>query len=142
MAAKISKDYLPWYAQLREAVGHRDGGVADPMALIFDSTMGNRPIGQTVKLARSDDWAPKLPENITRPADDTGLCFMPVSAAVWRLCLHDWCPSGYAVYTAMHMEATLHSDNSGAKLPCKLLSLCCQPGMLKSDQGCCTTGCI
>ena len=84
MAARISKEYLPWYAQLREAVGHRDGGVAHPMALIFDSTMGNRPGQQTSKPARSDGWAPKLPENITRPADDTALCFMPVRAAVWR----------------------------------------------------------
>ena len=89
MAAKISKDYLPWYAQLREAVGHRDGGMGHPMALIFDSHMGKRPNQQTGKLARSDGWAPKLLKNITRPADDTALCFMPVSAAVWRLCSHD-----------------------------------------------------
>eukprot|EP00891_Asterochloris_glomerata_P005158 jgi/Astpho2/5158/e_gw1.00073.15.1_t len=78
MAARISKDYLPWYAQLREAIGHQDGGVAHPMALIFDSTMGNRPGQHNGKPARSDGWAITLPENTSRPADDIGLCFMPV----------------------------------------------------------------
>ena len=86
MAARISKDYLPWYAQLREAIGHQDGGVAHPMALIFDSTMGNRPGQHNGKPARSDGWAITLPENTSRPADDIALCFMPVSAAVWGLC--------------------------------------------------------
>ena len=86
IAAKISKEYLSWYVQLREAVGQKDGGVAHPMALIFDSAMGSRPGHQTGTSAPGDSWAPQLPENITRPADDTALCFMPVSAAVCQLC--------------------------------------------------------
>eukprot|EP00891_Asterochloris_glomerata_P006380 jgi/Astpho2/6380/e_gw1.00091.15.1_t len=78
MAARISKDYLPWYAQLREVVGQQDGSAAHPMALIFDSAMGSRPGQQAGTPAPGDGWAPKLAENITRPADDAALCFMPV----------------------------------------------------------------
>ena len=33
-----------------------------------------------------------------------------------------WRPSEHAVFTAVHTLATSHSDNSDAKLPCKLLS--------------------
>ena len=104
MAAKISKEYLLWYAQLREAVGQQDGGAAHPMALIFDSAMGSRPGPQTGMPAQGDSWAPKLPENITRPADDTALCFMSVSAAACWLCSHEGggLVFGYAVCTAVH----------------------------------------
>ena len=88
------------------------------MALIFDSTMGNRPSQHISKSAQLYSWAPKLPENITRPADDTALCFMPVRSAVCGSCTRT---SGW--YTAIHMEAMLQSDKSDAKLPCKLLSI-------------------
>ncbi len=105
MAARISKDYLPWYAQLREVVGQQDGGAAHPMALIFDSAMGSRPGQQAGTPAPGDGWAPKLAENTTRPADDAALCFMPVSAAACRLFSHDgWgfvfgYPAGTSVQT-------------------------------------------
>ena len=105
MATKISKEYLSWYAQLREAVGQKDGGVAHPMALIFDSAMGSRPETQTGTPAPGDSWAPQLPENITRPADDTALCFMPVSAAVCQLCWRD--RSGFVLGMLCASQCTL-----------------------------------
>ena len=137
MAAKISKEYLPWYAQLREAVGQQDGGVAHPMALIFDSAMGSRPGQQTGAPAQGDSWAPKLPENITRPADDTALCFMPVSAAGCACTMGGG--SSLGILCALQCRlATSPREDSNA-MPPRCSHLCCWPGLLtrlvKRDRG-------
>ena len=78
VAENISKNYLSNYQQLRASLGSKDGGVAHPGALIFDSTMGNRPMQPFGAQEKGATWVADIPEAVSRPQSDTELCFMTV----------------------------------------------------------------
>eukprot|EP00891_Asterochloris_glomerata_P006024 jgi/Astpho2/6024/fgenesh1_pm.00084_%23_11_t len=76
-----SEVFIPYYRSMRPFVELPDGGLLHPMPLIFDSTLGKKPMavsasGTPPSTGTSWDY-PEL-DNITRPESNTTLAFMTV----------------------------------------------------------------
>ena len=85
VAVNISQVYIPYYRAMRPFVELPDGGLLNPMPLIFDSTLGKKPIAVSPSdMALSNhtgtSWDYPELENITRPESNTTLAFMTVSS--------------------------------------------------------------
>lgn len=83
VAVNISEVFIPYYRSMRPFVELPDGGLLHPMPLIFDSTLGKKPMavsasGTPPSTGTSWDY-PEL-DNITRPESNTTLAFMTVSS--------------------------------------------------------------
>ena len=74
MVTNITSLYTPFYQQIRALVDLPDGGLANPMPLLFDSHLGQK----------ADSAMPppkfKYPQltNVTRPSSDVDLAYMTV----------------------------------------------------------------
>lgn len=73
MVSNITSVLIPFYHQTRAVVGLPDGGLANPMPLLFDPTLGQKPINST----RGNFSYPQL-SNVTRPSNDVDLAYMTV----------------------------------------------------------------
>ena len=85
MAVNISQVYIPYYRAMRPFVELPDGGLLNPMPLIFDSTLGKKPIAVspsdiTLSNRTGTSWDYPELDNITRPESNTTLAFMTVSS--------------------------------------------------------------
>lgn len=75
MVSNITSVLIPFYHQTRAVVGLPDGGLANPMPLLFDPTLGQKPINST----HGNFSYPQL-SNVTRPSNDVDLAYMTVGA--------------------------------------------------------------
>ena len=73
MAANISRVLIPYYQQNRAVVGLPDGGLSSPMPLLFDPTLGQKPVDSN--LGRFS--YPTL-INVTRTSNDADIAYMTV----------------------------------------------------------------
>ena len=85
VAVNISEVYVPYYRAMRSFVELPDGGLLNPMPLIFDSTLGKKPIAVSPSdMALSNrtgtSWDYPELDNMTRPESNTTLAFMTVSS--------------------------------------------------------------
>lgn len=75
MVTNITSVLIPFYRQTRAVVGLPDGGLAYPMPLLFDPTLGQKPFNST-----PGNFSYPLLTNLTRPSNDTDLAYMTVGA--------------------------------------------------------------
>ncbi len=75
MVSNITSVLIPFYQQTRAVVGLPDGGLANPMPLLFDPTLGQKPINST-----RGNFSYPLLSDVTRPSNDTDLAYMMVGA--------------------------------------------------------------
>ena len=73
MVTNITQVLIPYYQQNRAVVGLPDGGLANPMPLLFDPTLGQKPVDHNL-----GNFAYPALTNITRPKNDTDVAYMTV----------------------------------------------------------------
>ena len=73
MATNITQVLIPYYQQNRAVVGLPDGGLSNPMPLLFDPTLGQKPVDSNL-----GHFFYPTPSNITRPSSDTDIAYMTV----------------------------------------------------------------
>lgn len=81
MVTNITQVLIPYYQQNRGVVGLPDGGQANPMPLLFDPTLGQKPVNNDL----GHFSYPSL-TNVTRPSNDTDLAYMTVSSCCFTSC--------------------------------------------------------
>ncbi len=75
MLSNITSVLIPFYRQTRAVVELPDGGLANPMPLLFDPTLGKKPINST-----RGNFSYPLLSDVTRPSNNTDLAYMTVGA--------------------------------------------------------------
>ena len=71
MVSNITSVLIPFYQQNRAVVGLPDGGLANPMPLLFDPTLGQKPVNSKP----NSFMYPQL-SNVSRPSNDSdGACW-------------------------------------------------------------------
>ena len=94
MVSNITSVLIPFYQQNRAVVGLPDGGLANPMPLLFDPTLGQKPVNST----RNSFMYPQL-SNVSRPSNDSDTAYMTVCAG---MCLSAYCHGQtYVHYSSM-----------------------------------------
>lgn len=74
VAQNLTEVFIPYYRQVRQVVELPDGGLQNPMPIIFDSMLGSKPVGA----GNADTWQYPVLATVTRPIDNTSLCYMTV----------------------------------------------------------------
>ena len=74
MVTNITQVLIPYYRQNRAVVGLPDGGQANPMPLLFDPTLGQKPVNSDL-----GHFLYQSLTNVTRPSNDTDIAYMTVS---------------------------------------------------------------
>ena len=73
MVSNITSVLIPFYRQTRAVVGLPDGGLANPMPMLFDPTLGQKPVNST-----RGNFSYPLLSNVSRPSNDVDLAYMTV----------------------------------------------------------------
>ncbi|KAL3138617.1 hypothetical protein ABBQ32_006381 [Trebouxia sp. C0010 RCD-2024] len=73
VATNITQVLIPYYQQNRAVVGLPDGGLSNPMPLLFDPTLGHKPIDSNL-----GQFSYPTLGNVTRPSNDTDIAYMTV----------------------------------------------------------------
>ena len=73
MATNITQVLIPYYQQNRAVVDLPDGGLSNPMPLLFDPTLGQKPVNSNL-----GHFSYPMPSNIMRPINDTDIAYMTV----------------------------------------------------------------
>ena len=74
MASNLTSVYIPYYKRIRAVVGLPDGGLSNPPPLLFDPTLGHKPMDP----APRKFLYPQL-TNVTRPTSDVDVAYMTVT---------------------------------------------------------------
>lgn len=74
MVTNISQVLIPAYQQIRAVIDLPDGGLQNPMSILFDPTLGLKPIS-----ANPSNFSYPQMTNVTRPASDEDVAYMTVS---------------------------------------------------------------
>lgn len=75
VATNITQVLIPYYQQNRAVVGMPDGGLSNPMPLLFDPTLGQKPVDSNL-----GQFSYPILGNVTRPSNDTDIAYMTVSS--------------------------------------------------------------
>ena len=73
MATNITQVLIPYYQQNRAVVGLPDGGLSNPMPLLFDPTLGQKPVDSNL-----GHFSYPTPSNVTRPSNDIDIAYLTV----------------------------------------------------------------
>ena len=75
MVTNITQVLIPAYQRIRAVVDLPDGGLRNPMPILFDPMLGLKPVATNP----SNFSYPQM-TNVTRPDDDEDVAYMTVSA--------------------------------------------------------------